>query len=601
MIYNINGFSHAEDMEVTQVLDLMDIQDSVAQVAHTIAMILKVDVEVINLNYYRVAGTGKYENRVGERITNNYVYQMVIGKKLDVFIPNSGQHPFCIPCPEKENCIECAELAVPIIYKDMAIGVFGLIAFDKKQRNFLIRYQAEFLAFIREMGHMLEAKMNEAQFVHEIVFAQEQLDAIIDAVGEGIVAIDSNGNINHCNHSALALLGRSRQEVINQPLQRVFPNMPLLGVLRTGQSYSNREIPYSESRFFMSTARPIIDDNQVEGAVASFVAVDDFTPQVSNLSEPNAAVRVQDIIGNSEAMVTLRYDILRFAHSSSTLLIQGESGTGKELVARAIHSNSSRRDKAFIAINCSAIPDTLLESELFGYEDGAFTGARHSGKSGKFEAADGGTLFLDEIGDMPIHLQTKIMRALQERTIERVGSNTSVKVNLRVIAATNRPLEDMVDRGEFREDLFYRLNVIPIYIPPLRERKEDITPLLEYFRLKYNRLLGKTLKGYSDQVLCRMLNYSWPGNVRELANAIEYAFNVEESLYVLEKSLPLKVREEEINSPPPAIRPLQDIEKDAVAAALNYFGRSLEGKRKASEALGISLATLYRKITQYGL
>lgn len=449
---------------------------------------------------------------------------------------------------------------------------------------------------------MIAAKMNEAKFVRELIITQKQIETMIDSVNEGIIAIDTEGLVTHCNQSAAVLLHRSRQEFLNQPFQKLGLKTPMLEVLTTGVGYINREIEYDEyKQYFLGTARPILNQGQIAGVVASFLPNKNVNQLILDYTESQIDIPVNEIVGTSKIMKDLRSNILRFAHSSSTVLIHGESGTGKELVARAIHSSSPRKNKPFIAINCSAIPDTLLESELFGYEEGAFTGAKRKGKPGKFEMADGGTLFLDEIGDMPIHLQSKILRALQERTIERVGSNFSITVDLRVIAATNRPLEEMIAQGQFREDLYYRLNVIPITTTPLRDRKEDIPSLLDYLTQKYNHLFNKTIKGFSEQALNTIMHYFWPGNVRELSNAIEYAFNVETSPYILEKSLPMKVREMKTDSSPSAIRLLQDIEKEAIEAAINHFGRNVEGKKMASEALGIGIATLYRKISLYQL
>lgn len=584
------------------MLDLIDVRDSVAQVAEAIATVLQVDVEVVNTNYIRVAGTGKYADHIGKPIGGNYVYQKVIAEKSDVFIANPGRHPFCISCPEKEDCVECAELAAPILTNDRVVGIFGMIAFNEKQRDLLVRYQDDFLKFIKQMGQMIAAKMNEALFVQELMITQEQLETIINSVKEGIIAIDNEGHITHCNHSAAVLLHQDRADILSKSFQDLGLKMPMLDVLKTGVGYMNREIAYQgDKQYFLGTARPILNKGQIAGVVASFVPTADVKQLILDYTEQQIDIPINDLVGSSKAMVDLRNSILQFAHSSSTVLIRGESGTGKELVARAIHGCSPRRNKPFIAINCSAIPDALLESELFGYEDGAFTGAKRKGKPGKFEIADGGTVFLDEIGDMPIRLQAKILRTLQEKTIERLGGNFSISVDIRIIAATNRPLEEMIKQGEFREDLYYRLNVIPIFTMPLRQREDDIPVLLEHFTQKYNHLFGKSIKGFSEQATRTIMDYTWPGNVRELENAIEYAFNVETSPYILEDSLPLKVREVKKADSTSPIRLLSEAEKAAIEAALNHFGRSVDGKKKSAEALGIGIATLYRKINSYHL
>ncbi|MGI6552605.1 MAG: sigma-54 interaction domain-containing protein [Bacillota bacterium] len=285
------------------------------------------------------------------------------------------------------------------------------------------------------------------------------------------------------------------------------------------------------------------------------------------------------------------------ANSDSTVLITGESGTGKEILARAIHANSNRSQEHFVTINCGAIPETLLESELFGYEEGAFTGAKKGGKLGKFEIANGGTIFLDEIGDMPLHLQVKLLRVLQEKVIERVGGSFSVPIDVRVIAATHRDLEEQAQQNQFRWDLYYRLNVIPLHIPPLRERQEDIMMLAKYFLEIYNHKINKKIKYFAKETENLLLNYEWPGNVRELSNAVEYAVNMETSAILSARNLPPRLRMRASTSQYiEKDNGLKKMERDLIADALAKYGISTEGKKRVAESLGISLATLYRKL-----
>ena len=247
------------------------------------------------------------------------------------------------------------------------------------------------------------------------------------------------------------------------------------------------------------------------------------------------------LVGSSNEMKRIFTLIDKLARVDTSVLIRGESGTGKELVARAIHMNGPRKDERFVAINCSAIPENLIESEFFGHEKGAFTGA-DGRKIGKFQYADGGTLFLDEIGDISPTLQVKLLRALQEQRFTPVGSNREVEVNVRIVAATNRNLEEMIKRGEFREDLFYRLNVLPIFLPPLRERKEDIPSLLQHFLEKFNGTYGNKIKGVGDEAMELLTRYNWPGNIRELENVMEHAFVIEGGDEISAASLPDSIR-----------------------------------------------------------
>ena len=312
-----------------------------------------------------------------------------------------------------------------------------------------------------------------------------------------------------------------------------------------------------------------------------------------------------NLIGRGERIKWLKREAQVAARTNSTILISGESGTGKELLAHAIHYASPRRNAPFIKVNCAAVPEHLLESELFGYEEGSFTGAKKGGKLGKFELADGGTIFLDEIGDMQLAMQAKLLRVLQEREVEKIGRTRAIKVDVRVIAATNKDLEQMVKEKKFREDLYYRLNVINLHMPPLRDRREDIPMLIEYFIKTLNQELGRKIKGISPQAEQLLVNYDWPGNVRELRNTLEraMALTMHEVLEV-----------EDFNSFPgsdaPARRGVEAVtvgtlaeavaqaEKEAIRNALSYTNHN---KVAAARLLGIHRSLLYRKMKQLGL
>jgi two-component system response regulator AtoC len=311
-----------------------------------------------------------------------------------------------------------------------------------------------------------------------------------------------------------------------------------------------------------------------------------------------------NIIARSPRMLEIFDTIRKIAEFKTTVLITGESGSGKELIARAIHFNSPRASKPFVAINCSAIPETLLESELFGYMKGSFTGANKD-KKGLFEEANGGTLFLDEVGDLPASLQVKLLRAIQEEEIRRVGAAQTIKIDVRIITATLRNLGDEIKKGTFREDLFYRLNVLPIHLPPLRERKEDIAPLVDAFTKKFNQEMGKTVQKISPECLQQLMDYNWPGNVRELENTIERAMVLETTSELTLEHLPDAVRNVEIN---PAIRAAANefsikkmmviMEQELIKKALDKTG----GNRTwAAKLLEISHRALLYKIKRYGL
>ncbi len=314
---------------------------------------------------------------------------------------------------------------------------------------------------------------------------------------------------------------------------------------------------------------------------------------------------VEGIIGKSKAIKEITGIINKIAPTPATVLITGESGVGKEVIAKAIHYNSPRRDKPFVKINCAAIPEDLLESELFGYEKGAFTGANKT-KKGKFEIANGGTIFLDEIGDMPLILQSKLLRVLQEKEIERLGGNSPIKIDVRIIAATNKNLEKMVLEGTFREDLYYRLNVISIYVPPLRERKEDIPLLVFYFLDKFNREYNKNLE-ISDELLEILKNYQWPGNIRQLQNTVERMVILAKGKVLTEDDLPVDIKKslgkktytKKIKEIPKELpKTVEEIEKEAIIKALEDTGYVI---KKAAEKLGMTQRQVRYRIEKYNI
>jgi len=298
-----------------------------------------------------------------------------------------------------------------------------------------------------------------------------------------------------------------------------------------------------------------------------------------------------EIVAVSEKMKKVMSLVARVASSDTTVLITGETGAGKEVVARAIHAASKRKKARFVAISCAAIPETLFESELFGYEKGAFTGASSS-KPGKFEIADGGTLFLDEVGEIPLPIQTKLLRAIEEKEIERLGGLKKIRVDVRIVAATNKNLEEEVKKGNMREDFYYRLNVIRIHIPPLRERKEDVLPLAELFLRKFSKKIGKKIEGFSKEAKKLLLSYSWPGNVRELENVVERAVVLTRTNLILPEDLSIFDAREKMSLK------LEDLEKKHIRKVMQMTGWKI---KDAAELLGIHRNTLREKLRKYGL
>ena len=320
------------------------------------------------------------------------------------------------------------------------------------------------------------------------------------------------------------------------------------------------------------------------------------------ISKEKRQIAETPFIGKSKAVLDILSLVEKVSTSDSTILLCGESGTGKEVMARYIHNISPRGSRLMTSINCGAIPDTLVESELFGYEEGAFTGAKKGGQMGKFELASGSTLFLDEIGEMPLHVQPKLLRVLQDRTVQRLGGKKPTVANVRIICATNKDLRQQVAEGSFRNDLYYRLNVIPITLPPLRERREDIPLFIDHFLMRYNQMFRKNITGFDDTAMSAFLSYEWPGNVRELRNMVEYLANIVESGYIRALDLPdhFLVKTQKLVSG----RNLKSMMEEHEKLLLKQFANeatSTAAKKDLAKSLGISNATLYRKLSEHGL
>lgn len=330
----------------------------------------------------------------------------------------------------------------------------------------------------------------------------------------------------------------------------------------------------------------------------------DLEQQIKNvIDNEKEMIKNCKFIGQTKEIKNILKLADKLALSNSTIMIRGESGTGKDVLAKYIHSKSNRKDKLMISINCAAIPENLVESELFGYEEGAFTGAKKYGHKGKFELAQGSTLFLDEIGDMPLATQAKLLRVLQEYKIEKIGGKESIPIDVRIICATNKNLEKMVQEGKFREDLYYRLNVIPFNILPLRERKEDIPLFINYFIQYYNLKLKKHIKGITKEAENVLFNYEWPGNVREIKNVIEYLENIIDGDYIDISHIPLHFYNKKTSNTltnKTLNEIMRDYEKLVLAKLLKNVS-SLSEKDNLAKSLGISRATLYRKLSEYNL
>ncbi|MBC2727002.1 sigma 54-interacting transcriptional regulator [Desulfosporosinus sp.] len=588
------------------MVELMAVKDYAQQIAEAIATVVKIDIEIADHKLMRIAGTGRYQKGVGQSMDRQgYIYQEVLRTGHQFVIETPGVHPLCAPCKARGNCSEKYEVVSPINLDDKAVGVIGLICFTEAQATLIQENQQSYLIFLTKMAETIALKMKEQEFLAGLVSANHYLNSIIDCLEEGLITVDLEGNVLHYNQAAKRLFSANLLTPKSH-LKSLFAPQIVLDILRVGANGDEvveREVHLETKKNrvqMILRALPIDSEDGVKSIGVTLRPFDEIGRIVHRLSLQDAGYTIDDILGVSDTVCQIRERAKVVAESQSTVLIRGESGTGKEMLARSIHNLSSRQQGMFMAINCTAIPEALLESELFGYEEGAFTGARKGGKIGKFELANKGTLFLDEIGDMPLFLQAKILRVLQERQIERIGGIVPIPVDVRVIAATHRNLEEMMTKGEFREDLYYRINVFPIDIKPLRDRKEDLQILCEHFIEGFNQRLNKNVKLISNGFRQKLMEYSWPGNVRELQNIIEYAMNLakdstltEEHLSPRLKNIKTQNEEDEFN--------LEKVERETIKRCYQMFGAGVQGKEKAAKALGIGIATLYRKLARYNI
>ncbi len=487
----------------------------------------------------------------------------------------------------------------PLLKGDQVIGAVGQTIFlDKAGAKLLMK--------------KLQTLEKEYETVSEVLVQSPYLIYVI---------IDKAGIVTFMNQTYLHLLEMKKEDVVGKHILEITPHSKLLEVLRTGEVHEIDTWTVN-GRDTIITRTPIIKNGEVTGAVGRslFLDMSQAKMLINKLQETakelnyyreefrqhyQARWQFDDLIGASPEFTIVKSMAQQLAHTRSTILITGESGTGKELFAQSIH-NQGGQEGPFVRVNCAALPENLLESELFGYEEGAFTGAKKGGKPGKFELAKGGTIFLDEIGDMPINMQTKLLTVLQERVIERVGGTSPISIKVRVIAASNRDLEKMVANNEFRGDLYYRLNVVRLNLPPLRERIEDIPLLVDYLMAGINTRLKAHVPHISEEALQMLQSYNWPGNVRELQNLLERAINLaslkqadhldgQHFPSLVDEALLPVVNEKRSTTLSVSVQRLEKELIEQMLKSTNY------NKAQTAKELGLNKSVLYSKMRKYGL
>lgn len=580
---------------------LMQIQPTIQRFARMLASVLQLEVEIVDKNLCRVAGTGAYGKFLGRQLSgNSRLLRHVLETKTEKVVTQSRFDPLCEGCDSKENCREKAFLGTPVILQDRCVGVISLIAVTHEQQEHISDNLREFSDYVRHISTIFVSKLLEDQGPGDNI--SKIFATMIDNMDQGVLVVDDENRVQFVNQTALKTLGVVQNNIIGKPIRF----RPLTFESNFTHGHMQHIVSWDDKSELI-----IGQLHNIQGRQLFLMAFHQSHTSFSVANAPDES-HIEQLVGECRVMRQLKRLISRIAPSPSSVMVVGESGTGKEVVARAIHKLSGRRNKPFIAINCAAIPEQLLESELFGYVKGAFTGASANGKTGLIQAANTGTLFLDEIGDMPLMLQAKLLRAIEAREILPIGASSPIQVDIRIISATNQNLAQFIAEGKFREDLFYRLNVIPITLPPLRERQEDIELLVHYFLHLHTRRLGSVYPGIAPDVVEILRKHRWPGNLRELSNLMEYLVNVVPSGEVIDSTLlppnllnngtteqsdVTEVSEAHLSLDDAGGTALEEMEKQMIREALSRHN----SKKQVADELGIGIATLYRKIKKYEL
>ncbi len=553
-----------------------------------ISELIDFEVYIVNKDLLRICGTGMYSKMLGIRLPDNTSNGWVINnvKPLEMFTPM--EHDICDECPMKKssNCAKEYSIHQPIMINDNCFGVVTISSlYNETSKSKLLKEKDKLMKYLKVMSSQISS-------IIELDMMELQYKSLLSHTNEAFVVTDEDGEILEKSRS----IGSKLSSIKN--IYNIIP--------KDAFSYVSNEKEVSfEVGEDLSVRRIRIDVSKVRYHQLFFISriqqSQDSMPEDEKLLI-DEELFLSQMVGGSESTKKLKSVVRHVAKFDSNCLILGESGTGKEMIAELIHKLSNRRDKPFIPINCAAIPDNLVESEIFGYESGSFTGASKKGKKGLFEAANNGTVFLDEIGDMPIYLQPKLLRVIETRKVTRVGGTDEIQLDVRIIAATNKHITEQIKNGDFREDLYYRLNVIPLKLESLRDRSEDVLELTRHFLKKYNSKFDKSIEGLSPDFKKRLLLHDWPGNVRELENVIEYAITMEKTSLLTAQSLPENFKNETVRDPEELTKlSIADFREQNIRRLIIKHGQSVEGKSEVAKELGVSLSTLYRYISKYNI
>ncbi len=600
-------------------MKLNDIRDYLNTLLASFSAVLDLELTILSSNpLERVAATGEWyqsdlvcyeNNRLIPQWQNSYTMKVIETGKPIIAL-DTKEFVFAFPNMRKKvDSRFYSVIAYPINTREGLEGVIVIASFDEEQHRIIVEKEKQLMAYLGKISDLISSKLEQEMLIEQMQIMNNQLTSVVEAMEDGILLYSPSVGICQSNMYAQKYLHFNDPELKDALLPEV-----ISVALRTTEE---RPVQVQEIhknidgfQYLLQVKTKFIRDS--EGCVLCIINPFSQIQNSITQNEQEGLGVAEKLVFSGKKMRTLVNQAKIAAQHASNVLITGESGTGKEMFARLIHSESPRKAHPFVAMNCAAIPESLMESELFGYEEGAFTGARKGGKIGKIQLANHGTFFLDEIGDMPLYLQAKLLRVLSERKVDRIGSSSSslINVDVRIIAATNRNLEEMIERKEFREDLYYRLNVVPLHLPPLRERPDDIPFLIQHFIVKYNKILEKEIRAASASVMEKMINYQWPGNVRELENSIEYMMTFEKSPVLSLEVLPQKISglnnetlqtsrkpEEELACFPLKKRVQMKEQEILRSFAARYGGHpTKEQVREICKCLEISVASYYRKM-----
>lgn len=575
------------------MVNLYDYDIEIKYILNIIKDIFDIDYAVFDMESNLVVSTELYV-KIKSMVVHAPSIQEVINKGT-VTVNNPGHMPACIGCRFKNNCPSTIEILKSIKTSTDSFGVLAFTSFTKEGHDKISNNIEFYTNIVEHFANLLSLFIIQKYKNIDSNILKISLNTVLDLSDDGFITTDASGNIETINTAALEFFYSCG--MYTKSIYQLFPDN-IISIILSGRSISNYKVKINEL-FIKIFSTPIKNNDIIIGFAIKIhhnkLSISDSTLPSKNNDSPYS---LDSIKGKSEHIKNLKNTITKISNSPSTVFITGETGTGKGLIAQTLHYESKRKNKPFISINCTSIPENLFESELFGYESGAFTGAKKEGKPGKFELANEGTIFLDEISEVPINIQAKLLSVLQESTFERVGGITPISVDVRVIAASNRNSEEMIKQHEFRADLFYRLNVIPIKLIPLKERLDDIKILSNDFLKTYNKKLKRQILGFDNEVSNIFNSYDWPGNIRQLQNVIEYCVNMTSSDVITIKDLPedfiynLKIQ------PSTEKNMLKDNEHKIIVETIDKYGWDVKGKTLAAKELGIGLRTLYRKLNQ---